>query len=897
MTPSPHRRFALAALLLAAVSTAATLQAGCGRGANDNGANDNGANANGGTSSAYYAGERAKIAQVTEKVTIRPHGADAAVNVDASGRDLQKGDTILTDAAGEAELSIGDCVKIYLYQQSSLMKGSCRRFDEQLGNRYCSIKGTPAFKDCASNIITESDSAVAAFIGTWASHSYLPNLELSVVLVFEGRAEARPVTDKRETKLGDKTSVGAEHFWFSAPDSRREDLRALKLGLEQRTAYPFKRLPELLARVDLRDLHLDAVAKQAVEDKVVPESVLEFFSTGVSNDLLPREVTPEPTAPSTTPVGDAGGNTRRSGGNNGGNNGRNNGGNNGGDRDAGTRPMPRVEADMDFGVTKINHPKTQTFAGRDGTLLLPGSVTLTGPSNVFHHDLPANPGGTNGLREIKVAFTPADSGQYSGQLSFSDVAGRRYVYQLKGRAAVPGLAFSETILPLSSFAPDRVLRLIKDGEVPFAVGKVYLSPGADKYFSIVDGQDTCSGRDDLVKCAVMVRLRQPYAEAASATEVKGQLIVEHDAPGVRRAFALTGMMSPALGVKPRLQFGSIPADGECERTLSLSIEGGRALTLGPARISGPNAGDFKIVRDDCSSTTLSKVCEITVRFKPSAAAARAAVLTIGYDSGGAPVTHQTQLAGVGKPPTVRFVGSPGFAGRQVGAGPVEKTFVIERADGPPLALERISIAGPGAGDYKVSRENCTQAPVGSRCEVHVAFTPTAEGAREAELVVVGPPASDTADDARGPCPETYRLALGGRGHAAWRTKPERDICFGEKSVTKGRDKKPRTAILKVESESLRPLKPEYRIEGEAEDDFTVVSDNCPGANKSCEIKIQFKPTAEKPRSAALVLRPDDDTPPARVELFGRGHSGHPVKRFGRWFVGLFVDRGQRACRK
>jgi hypothetical protein len=898
---------------------AVSLQSGCGGGGGSGGGTNENRASNPLPGPTQQAAKGAKIALVNSTVFLRARNKNAPEVLSADERDLQTGDIISTDETGEAALSFGDCMKIYIYQHSGFAKGSCPKFDAQLGNTYCAVEGTSAYKDCSTNLTTQSDSAVVTLVGTWASHTYLPDRQLSVLLVFEGSANARPVTDTRENTLGNTTRVPALHFWFTAPNDRLKELAALNIGLEPRRAYPFERLPDLLARADLRNERLESVAEQAIKDGAAPESVRPYF--------IPRQPTDPGTAgggkgDTTTPGGTTTG--RSSGGGAGGGSGSGSGGGSGGGGGGGGTTKLLLENNFQFMLTKIGRRNTEAFSSIGGVSLRPDTVKLTDTADVFHLDPPLSTGGSANPRQVRVAFEPKVAGTYRGTLSFTDTEGRPYLYRLTGAAAAPELEISADRLSFNSLSREGTVRLKKKGGVPVEVGQVSFSPTAGNHFSIV--KDDCSGQTISDQCEIIVKHTHGFGDVTGLEIEKAELIIEHDAPTTSKTIMLDGTVLPLLGLAQSLSFGPIAVNGECEKVLTLTNNGDRPLRLERAVVSGSNDEDFRITKDACSETTLNSKCEIAVRFKPSSASTREGVLTIDYLTASAPLPRQVKLSGSGTQPVLKFVESPRFGSQQLGAGPLEKTFTLEHIGGPAPTIKGIRISGPGKDDFVLRQETCTKSPVANRCEVHVAFGPKAEGPREAELLVIGQddtivnravltspsatsaianqpnstrldPALNSTGDTTTPCVDNYQLHLAGNGYAAWKTKPERDICFGAKSVTKRQDAKPGIQTLAIDSESQRPLTPDYHLDGDARDDFKVVSDNCAQANKSCTLEIQFTPSKTKERRAALVLRPDSDTPPVRVELFGRGKSGHPLKRFGRWFVGLFTDQSKRACRR
>ena len=70
--------------------------------------------------------------------------------------------------------------------------------------------------------------------------------------------------------------------------------------------------------------------------------------------------------------------------------------------------------------------------------------------------------------------------------------------------------------------------------------------------------------------------------------------------------------------------------GTADKTLTVTNKGITDLTIGAITITGDNPGDFSIIPDACSGSTLvtDASCTLTLRFTPSVADKRSAVLNI-----------------------------------------------------------------------------------------------------------------------------------------------------------------------------------------------------------------------------------------------------------------------------
>lgn len=109
--------------------------------------------------------------------------------------ELQPGGMITTDQSGEAEVSIEDCLKIYLYQGSNLIRNTCRKTDQESGLAVCSTAGMiSVINQCLSQVVlVQTPNSEIVTHGTEFTVLYDPQEELTVVQVLEGSVAFQPV--------------------------------------------------------------------------------------------------------------------------------------------------------------------------------------------------------------------------------------------------------------------------------------------------------------------------------------------------------------------------------------------------------------------------------------------------------------------------------------------------------------------------------------------------------------------------------------------------------------------------------------------------------------------------------------------------------------------------------
>ena len=138
---------------------------------------------------------------------------------------LHDGHRVTADSNGEALLQgkIGSATcKVYLFQVSSLVKRACPRSSYTGGNTSCLEEGSAVFNGCSDHLIMTPSSEIRVK-GSWVSVTYLPDRQLTLVVVSEGAAEVRPVVDFDTRDLGTVISVAPEQLLVTLPDDMYVD--------------------------------------------------------------------------------------------------------------------------------------------------------------------------------------------------------------------------------------------------------------------------------------------------------------------------------------------------------------------------------------------------------------------------------------------------------------------------------------------------------------------------------------------------------------------------------------------------------------------------------------------------------------------------------------------------
>ena len=186
----------------------------------------------------------------------------------------------------------------------------------------------------------------------------------------------------------------------------------------------------------------------------------------------------------------------------------------------------------------------------------------------------------------------------------------------------------------------------------------------------------------------------------------------------------------------------VPSSGVPNASGAVVINAFDASSAAPA-ITGANPADFSM-SGSCTSIPANSSCQLSVSFNPSATGTRMASLSIGTGSTVDP--NNGQLITTSTTVTLSGIGvaiGPGaevhprrlhFRRREVGSISEARRIILTNPGNTALALPAPALTGANPLDFRLSG-SCNSIAAGARCELHVQFSPTAEGNRSATLVI------------------------------------------------------------------------------------------------------------------------------------------------------------------
>ncbi|MEO1210111.1 MAG: choice-of-anchor D domain-containing protein [Cyanobacteria bacterium J06638_20] len=180
--------------------------------------------------------------------------------------------------------------------------------------------------------------------------------------------------------------------------------------------------------------------------------------------------------------------------------------------------------------------------------------------------------------------------------------------------------------------------------------------------------------------------------------------------------------------------------------LTIENTGNGLLELQPVTFSGSHPTDFQVVSDACSRVPLppDQACQIQVTFTPQLEGERMAELVVGDRQ--QRVDQRIPLNGIGQAPqdvdgpiTLSFQpGNLDFGDHSINEGqPSEpRRIVLQNESQQSVTIQAISPVGEARNNFPTAHD-CTGAPLvpGQSCSINVAFQPSVEGQRTANLAV------------------------------------------------------------------------------------------------------------------------------------------------------------------
>ena len=365
-------------------------------------------------------------------------------------------------------------------------------------------------------------------------------------------------------------------------------------------------------------------------------------------------------------------------------------------------------------------------------------------------------------------------------------------------------------------------------------------------------------------CAVSVEFKPAAAGALTAS-----LSIADNATGSPQTVALTGTgaaAAPPVTLAPAsLTFASTTVGvTTVAQVVTVTNSGAVALTLTSETLTGANATSFLISANTCTtSLAVGASCTVSVEFKPAAAGALAASLSIADNATGSPQTVALTGTGAATAPAVTLTPtSLTFASTTVGVTTVAQVVTMTNSGTAALTLTSETLTGTNASSFLISANTCTTSlAAGASCSVSVEFKPAAAGALAASLSI--------SDNATG-SPQTVALTGTGVSAAPAVTLTPTSLTFA--SITVGSTTAAQVVTVRNSGTAALTLTSET-LTGANATSFLISANTCTtslAAAASCTVSVEFKPTAAGALAASLSIADNATGSPQTVALTGTG---------------------------
>jgi len=336
----------------------------------------------------------------------------------------------------------------------------------------------------------------------------------------------------------------------------------------------------------------------------------------------------------------------------------------------------------------------------------------------------------------------------------------------------------------------------------------------------------------------------------------------------------TTSTAPAVTLSPTsLTFASTTVGvTTAAQVVTVKNTGTAALTLTSETITGTNATSFLKSATTCSTSLAAGAsCTVSVEFKPAAAGALTAALSIADNASGSPQSVKLSGTGVaaGAPAVTLTPTSLTFASTTVGVTTAAQVVTVKNTGTAALTLTSETITGTNATSFLKSATTCTTSlAAGASCTVSVEFKPAAAGALAASLSI--------ADNATG---SPQLVALKGTGVATATptvTLTPTSIAFPATAVGATSD----AQIVTVKNTSTVTVTiSSITVGGTNATSFEEIG-TCGAtlaAGGSCSLYVAFKPASAAALTGTVSVADNATGSPQKVTLTGTGTAVPSVK--------------------
>lgn len=373
-----------------------------------------------------------------------------------------------------------------------------------------------------------------------------------------------------------------------------------------------------------------------------------------------------------------------------------------------------------------------------------------------------------------------------------------------------------------------------------------------------------------LSCTILVN----FTPTASGTRT-GTLSISHNNTLTPVVIALSGTgagaaaPAPVASISPTSLTLASTAVGNTSAAQSITVSNTGTAALSLTAITLSNTADYIISGGTCAaggSVAAGANCTISVAFKPATTGTRTGTLSITHNAAGSPGSVSLTGSATAAPaPVASQTASLAFGSQNVGSAGTPQTATLTNTGNAALLLGTISISS-GSEFSIVSGGSCANGAsiaAGASCTVSVGFTPSAAGARSANLVITHNAAGGQST-----------TSLSGTGVALTPVigVSPTTLTFSQTVNTTSADQtvtvsNTGTAPLTISALTLGGTQAsEYRISAGG----TCAAGSSVAVSGSCTVRLAFAPTATGARNANLAIAHNATGSPSTVTLNGTG---------------------------
>jgi hypothetical protein len=258
--------------------------------------------------------------------------------------------------------------------------------------------------------------------------------------------------------------------------------------------------------------------------------------------------------------------------------------------------------------------------------------------------------------------------------------------------------------------------------------------------SFVKSATTCtSSLAAGASCTVSVEFKPAAAGSLAAT-----LSIADNATGSPQTVALKGTatataVAPTATLSPASLTFASTAVGSTTAAQVVTLKNTStttALTITSIAYSGTNATSFVKSATTCgSSLAAGKTCTISTEFKPTAAGALTATLSVADNATGSP--QKVTLKGTGTAPKATITPATlTFASTKEGATSAAQTVTLTNSGTAIMNISSIVVAGTNATSFKIASKTCgSTLAAAAKCTLSVNFKPLATGTLTGDIAI------------------------------------------------------------------------------------------------------------------------------------------------------------------